>query len=136
MFERCVGALQQEGENFDKQGFYAATQGDERKAEGLFVEQLIQVADITDAVKAKMKLLKMKRLPWKCNRSALKMVEEEYASTAEWSGLRLQTVTYYSGGKFSLYGYKRFDDIRLVLLPELDLGFYGGDPDNFTYPKI
>jgi len=47
----------------------------------------------------------------------------------------MQTVTYYSGGKYSLYGYKKYDDIRLVLIPELDLGFYGGDPDNFTYPR-
>ena len=130
-----VGELQQEGENFDKQGFYAPTLADERKAEGLFVEQLIQVADITDKVMAKIKNAENEAATMEMTQTALKMVEEEYASTEEWNGLRLQTVTYYSGGKFSLYGYKRFDDIRLVLLPEVDLGFYGGDPDNFTYPR-
>jgi hypothetical protein len=130
-----VGALQEEGENFDKQGFYASTLGDERKSEGLFVEQLIQVADITDAVMAKIKTAENAGAAMDMQQQALKMVEEEYAAKADWSGLRLQTVTYYSGGKFSLYGYKRFDDIRLVLLPEVDLGFYGGDPDNFTYPR-
>ena len=54
---------------------------------------------------------------------------------SDWAGLRTQTITYFSGGKYSLYGYKRYDDIRLVFIPELDLGFYGGDPDNFTYPR-
>lgn len=130
-----VGALQQDGENFDKQGFYAANLADERKAEGLFVEQLIQVADITDAVMAKMKNAENDAASMDMRQQALKMIEEEYAAKEDWAGLRLQTVTYYSGGKFSLYGYKRFDDIRLVLLPEVDLGFYGGDPDNFTYPR-
>ena len=130
-----VGALQKEGENFDKQGFYATTLGDERKSEGLFVEQLVQVADITDAVMAKMKNAENEAAAMDMQQQALKMVEEEYAAKAEWSGLRIQTVTYYSGGAFSLYGYKRYGDIRLVLLPEVDLGFYGGDPDNFTYPR-
>lgn len=130
-----VAELQKEGENFDKQGFYATTLSDERKAEGLFVEQLIMVADITDEVMAKTKNAENDAAGMDMKQEALKMIEEEYAAKEEWSGLRLQTVTYYSGGKYSLYGYKRFDDIRLVLLPEVDLGFYGGDPDNFTYPR-
>ncbi len=130
-----VGKLQKEGENFDKQGFYASNQADERKADGLFVEQLIQVADITDAVSAKTQNAENDAAALEMQQAALKIIEEEYAAKEEWKDLRLQTVTYYSGGKFSLYGYKRFDDIRLVLLPEVDLGFYGGDPDNFTYPR-
>ena len=130
-----VAALQKEGENFDKQGYYATTLADERRAEGLFVEQLIQVADITDAVKAKIKNAENTAAEIEMRQAALKEIQDEYAAKADWSGLRLQTVTYYSGGKFSLYGYKRYDDIRLVLIPELDLGFYGGDPDNFTYPR-
>jgi len=130
-----VGALQQEGENFDKQGFYATNLGDERKADGLFVEQLIMVADITADVKSKTASASNDQQANEMVPGALKAIEDEYASKTGWEGLRLQTVTYYSGGKYSLYGYKRFDDIRLVLIPELDLGFYGGDPDNFTYPR-
>ncbi len=123
-----VGELQQEGENFDKQGFYAKNLSDERKAEGLFVEQLIKTADITDA------MLKAKN-------GAAEGVDPEaeitgmFSDMPGWEGLRLQVVSYYSGGKYSLYGYKRFDDIRLVWIPEVDLGFFGGDPDNFTYPR-
>ena len=130
-----VGPLQKEGENFDKQGFYAATQADERKAEGLFVEQLIMVADITDEVGRLTLRNEDGSESMEMRQAALKEIEAQYAAKEDWKGLRLQTVTYYSGGKYSLYGYKRFDDIRLVLLPELDLGFYGGDPDNFTYPR-
>lgn len=130
-----VGPLQQEGENFDKQGYYAKTLADERRSEGLFVEQLIQVADITDMVKDKTASAENEGQAMEMVQGALKAIEEEYSAKEGWEGLRLQTVTYYSGGKYSLYGYKRFEDIRLVLVPELDLGFYGGDPDNFTYPR-
>lgn len=123
-----VAELQKDGENFDKQGFYASTLAEERKAEGLFVEQLINVADVTSLVKSFEK-------DGKSREEALAAVEASFASKKEWEGLRLQMVTYYSGGKFSLYGLKRYEDIRLVWIPELDLGFYGGDPDNFTYPR-
>jgi hypothetical protein len=127
--------LQNEGENFDDNGFYAKTLEDERKADGLFVEQLLQVADITDMVKqytgdAESQMDKSRLLD-----SALASIEEMYSKMEGWEGLRLQVVTYYSGGRYSLYGYKKFEDIRLVMIPELALGFYGGDPDNFTYPR-
>lgn len=130
-----VGELQGEGENFDKQGFYAATLADERKAEGLFVEQLIQVADITDAVQAEDSMAETEADKMAKRQAKIEEIQAEYSEKEGWEDLRLQVVTYYSGGKYSLYGYKRFDDIRLVLIPELDLGFYGGDPDNFTYPR-
>ncbi len=130
-----VAALQKEGENFDKNGFYASTLEDERRAEGLFVEQLIKVADITDMVLSKTANADNDAHRLELRAAALKEIESKYAEMDGWQDLRLQTVTYYSGGKFSLYGYKKYDDIRLVLIPELDLGFYGGDPDNFTYPR-
>lgn len=130
-----VAALQAEGENFDKQGFYAMRLSDERRAEGLFVEQLIQTADITDMVMSKVEASTEEGNKASKVEAALEEIKAMYGEMEDWTGLRLQTVTYYSGGKYSLYGYKRFDDIRLVMIPELDLGFYGGDPDNFTYPR-
>lgn len=130
-----VIALQKEGENFDKQGFYATTLADERKAEGLFVEQMIQAADITALVKEKTKKAKDDAEEQTLRKAALEEIEKMYKEKPEWKGLRTQVVTFYSGGKFSIYGYKRFNDIRLVWIPELDLGFFGGDPDNFTYPR-
>lgn len=130
-----VTPLQKEGENFDKDGFYASTLADERKAEGLFVEQLIKVEDISKRVLNMMDKGKtdQERNVWRD--SAMAQINREYSATDAWRGLRLQTVSFYSGGKFSLYGYKRYSDIRLVLIPETDLGYFGGDPDNFTFPR-
>ncbi len=130
-----VTALQRDGENFDKQGFYASALEDERKADGLFVEQLIKAEDITDWVKVKTRNAKSEEEEQKIRKEALEELEKMYKEKPEWKDLRIQVVTFYSGGKFSIYGYKRYDDIRLVWIPELDLGFFGGDPDNFTYPR-
>ncbi len=127
--------VQKDGENFDLNGFYATKPGDERKIEGLFVEQLLMVSDITEQVKSAMANAENDAQKLELRAKALKDIEAEYATKKDWQGLRLQTVIFYSGGKFSLYGYKKYDDIRLVLIPENDLGFYGGDPDNFTYPR-
>jgi len=130
-----VGALQQGGENFDKQGFYAASLTNERKAEGLFVEQMIKAEDITKQVLEKTKNAKNDADLSAMRKQALEEIEKMYKEKEDWKGLRTQLVTFYSGGKFSIYGYKRYSDIRLVWIPELDLGFFGGDPDNFTYPR-
>lgn len=130
-----VGDLMREGEDFDKNGFYAQTQAEERKADGLFVEQLLMVDDITDQVKAYTTDAENDADRITKTQEALTEIQEKYAEMDDWKDLRLQVVTYYSGERHSLYGYKRFDDIRLVWIPELDLGFYGGDPDNFTYPR-
>ncbi|MDX1407071.1 MAG: S46 family peptidase [Saprospiraceae bacterium] len=130
-----IEPLQKEGEDFDTQGFVAKSLADERKADGLFVEQLLMIADITDEVKAVTETAENDADRLNKVQQAFTQIQGKYSQLPEWEGLRLQTVTYYSGGRYSLYGYKRFDDIRLVFIPELDLGFYGGDPDNFTYPR-
>lgn len=121
-----VASVMKEGENFDENGFYAVTQADERRAPDMFVDQLVKVADITSQVQG------MKNIEAD---SALKVVQKEYEAKEDWKGLHMETRTFYSGGKYSLYGFKRYDDIRLVLYPELALGYFGGDPDNFTYPR-
>lgn len=130
-----VTALQKDGENFDKQGFYANTLEDERKADGLFVEQLIQALDITHLVKERTEKAKTYEEELEMRKKAIEEIQNIFKQKPEWKDLRMQVVTFYSGGKFSLYGYKRYSDIRLVWIPELDLGFFGGDPDNFTYPR-
>ena len=133
--ESVVIALQKEGESFGNNGFIAKSLEEERKADGLFVEQMVKVADITAAVKKYTNAAANDQELMQKRQEAFTAVQEEYGKKAGWENLRLQPVTFYSGEKFSLYGYKRYDDIRLVLLPEAQIGFYGGDPDNFTYPR-
>ncbi len=131
----AVTVLQKEGENFDKNGFYAKTLEEERRHKDLFVEQLIMVEDITARMLKIMDKAKDDNQRKQFQDSALTLMVNEYKAKEGWNKLRIQPVTYYSGGKFSLYGYKRFSDIRLVFIPETDLGFFGGDPDNFTFPR-
>jgi len=128
-------SVQQGAENFDNDGFYALEQKDERRVDELFVEQLIMVGDITKRVLAAKATAQDDAAALARESEILKTIEEEYINKSGWEGLRLQTVKFYSGGRYSIYGYKKYSDIRLVLIPENDLGFYGGDPDNFTYPR-
>ncbi|WP_462248458.1 S46 family peptidase [Ekhidna sp.] len=120
-----VASVMNEGENFDENGFYANTLEDERRVPDLFVDQMVMIADITEEVANSQLEVD----------SALTMITEKYSQKEGWIGLELETRTFYSGGKYSLYGFKRYNDVRLVLYPELPLGYYGGDPDNFTYPR-
>ncbi len=121
-----VAQVMQAGENFDENGFYASTLADERRVPNLYVDQMVMVADITDEVKNMSNI---------APDSALDIIKEKYAAMPDWQGLVLETRTFYSGGRYSLYGFKRYHDIRLVLYPELAMGYFGGDPDNFTYPR-
>ncbi|MGB3776906.1 MAG: S46 family peptidase [Tunicatimonas sp.] len=121
-----TGSVMREGENFDDNGFYATTQEEERRVPDLYVDQLVMLADVTEAVKSQSGV---------APDSALAAVQKEFAQKDDWKDLEIETRTFYSGGRYSLYGFKRYTDIRLVLYPELALGFFGGDPDNFTYPR-
>ena len=128
-------SVQKEGEDVEANGFYAPKREEERKVPGLFVRQLVKLEDITAFIKGYTDLATTDE-QWKQQRqAAFEMVQKEYAGKAGWQGLELEVVTYYNGGKYSLYGYKRYDDIRLVFIPEFSVGLYGGDPDNFTYPR-
>ena len=128
-------SVQTGSENFDENGYYASTLADERRVDELFVEQLIKVADITDRVLEAKSAISDDSQAIQKEQETLAQITAEYEQRKDWAGLRLQAVSFYSGGRYSLYGYKKYSDIRLVLIPENDLGFYGGDPDNFTFPR-
>lgn len=130
-----VGKVMKSGEDFDKNGFYAAKLGDERRVEGLFVKQLVQIKDVTKEVMDAVGNVQEAAAFAAARDTAINRLIASYQSNAAWKGLEIEPVTYYNGGRFSLYGYKKYDDIRLVLIPELQLGYFGGDPDNFTYPR-
>ncbi len=121
-----------EGEDIHKFGFYAPTLSDERKIPKLFVDQLVFIKDVTkdifDAVdKGTNETEKARFL-----RVKIKELEKKYSKDKD---LICKITSLYHGGKYSLYGYKRYNDVRAVYVNETRMGLYGGDPDNFTYPR-
>jgi hypothetical protein len=108
--------VQKQGENLLTNGFYAATRAEERRVPDLFVEQLLTIEDVTARMGDPAARAELER-PDSANR------------------MRYQVVEFYNGGRYARYGYKRYDDVRLVFAPEQQIAFYGGDPDNFNYPR-
>jgi hypothetical protein len=123
------------GEDLNATGFYAKTAAEERKVEGLFVDQLVKIEDITKRIQDAMTSAGNEQAQLQAREQAFETVKQEYSAKGDWKGLELQTITFYNGGRYALYGFKRYTDVRLVFMPELQLGFFGGDPDNFTYPR-
>ena len=123
--------LQKSGEDLLKTGFTAATLQDERISSKLFVDQLISIKDVTkDVIDA----INSGKSNDEKNKNKTQKIKELTDNKSDKS-LVLRVVTLYNGGKYSLYTYKRYNDIRLVLVPEYELGLFGGDPDNYTYPR-
>lgn len=119
--------IQKEGENIDKNGFYAPTLQDERKIQGVFVDNLVLMQDITSEVLGRIKGNK--------DKSKADILIEIKKEFDESTGLNCVIVPFYNGSKYSVYGYKRYNDVRAVYFNESSVGLYGGDPDNFTYPR-
>jgi hypothetical protein len=128
-------AVQRKGENVNENGFYAKKQGDERKVPDLYVDQLVKIEDITDRVLKAISGETSDTARLAAGEKELAVIKKEYAEKDGWKGLELETIQFYSGGKFSIYGFKRYKDVRLVFMPETQMAYFGGDYDNFTYPR-
>ena len=128
-------AVALKGEDLNATGFYAKTLKEERKVKGLFVDQLVLLKDVSQQILLPMQLGKTDAAQIAIKDSMIAVLTKSYKDSARWKGLELQVITFYKGAQFSLYGYKRHHDVRLVFMPELQMGFFGGDPDNFTYPR-
>jgi hypothetical protein len=128
----CVQQLSTEGHDYIKTGFYARTEAEEAKCPNLELNQLVGVEDVTDKVNAGVKPGMSAAEAGQAQRAAMSQVEKDCSTT---TGLRCDVVTFYSGQVYNLYKYKKYTDVRLVFAPEFDVAFFGGDPDNFTYPR-
>ncbi len=128
----CVQQLSTQGHDYIKMGFYAKTQAEEAKCPNLELNQLVGIEDVTDKINAGVKPGMSTAEIGAAQRSAMSQVEKD-CSTG--SGLRCDVVVFYSGQVYNLYKYKKYTDVRLVFAPEFDIAFFGGDPDNFTYPR-
>jgi hypothetical protein len=128
----CVQQLSTEGHDYIKTGFYAKTQAEEAKCPNLELNQLVGIEDVTDKVNAGVKPEMSAADANQAQRAAMSQIEKD-CTTA--TGLRCDVVTFYSGQVYNLYKYKKYTDVRLVFAPEFGIAFFGGDPDNFTYPR-
>ena len=113
-------------------GFYATSPDQEMKSPDLEVNVLVGMTDVTARVQGAARGISD-------DAQALKARETEIAAITKESkdktGLRSDVVSFYQGGEYWLYTYKAYTDVRLVFAPEQQAAFYGGDPDNFTYPR-
>jgi hypothetical protein len=130
---QSVTQVNKEGEDLHATGFVAATLEDERPVPGLYVDQLVLFKDVTDEVIDAINEGKTDEEKAKIENEIISKIEERVAGE---TGLEVAITPLYNGGKFSLYGYKRYTDVRLVFAPEEQIAFFGGDPDNFTYPRF
>src|ERR1700730_15102885 len=128
----CVQQLSTQGRDYIKTGFYAKTQAEEAKCPSLELNQLVGIEDVTDKVNAGVKPEMSAAESGQAQRAAMSQVEKDCSTT---TGLRCDVVIFYSGQVYNLYKYKKYTDVRLVFAPEFDIAFFGGDPDNFTYPR-
>ena len=127
----CITAVSPPDTNYQRTGFVARTVSDEKKCPGLYVDQLVAIGDVTPKIRSKITAATASQQVAQ-REAAIKAVEDE---CQQQSGNVCQVVTFYQGGRYSLYQYKRFSDLRLVVAPEEEISFFGGDPDNFTFPR-
>jgi hypothetical protein len=127
-----VQKISSEQHNYLRDGFYAATQADEIKSTDLELNVLVSVEDVTARVNG---AVKPGMSPEQANTARGNVIAQIEKESKDKTGLRSDVVTLYQGGLYHLYQYNRYDDVRLVFAPEQQMAFYGGDPDNFEYPR-
>ena len=124
--------ISDEQHNYLRDGFYAKTPADEIKLTDLELNVLVSTEDVTARVTGAVKSGMTSDQASSARNAVIAAIEKE---SKEKTGLRSDVVTPYQGGAYHLYRYKRYDDVRLVFAPEQQIAFYGGDPDNFEYPR-
>jgi hypothetical protein len=128
----CIAAVSSEDKDYDTDGFYAGSQDGELTCPGLFLDQLVGIEEVTARVDGAVPAGATDEEATQAKQQESTRIDEACEAG---SGLRCQVVSLYNGGIYSLYKYKRYTDVRLVFAPEGQAAFFGGDPDNFTYPR-
>lgn len=117
--------------DFNRDGFFAKTEKDEANCPGMELNQLAEITDVTKRVQDATKGVADDKFA-EVQRGAIAAIEKECQTGDEF---RCEVISLYRGGRYDLYKYQRFSDIRLVFAPEDGIAFFGGDPDNFTFPR-
>jgi len=131
--EDIMGELSTPEKDYAKEGFVARTQAEELKADGLSLDQLISIEDVTARVNSSVKDDMSAVEANAARRAQMSAIEMESTQT---TGLQSNVVTLYQGGQYNLYRYKKYTDVRIVFVPEFQAAFFGGDPDNFNFPRF
>jgi len=131
----AIGQLQKLStpeKNYVQTGFLASTREEEIKAPDLEVNVLMSMENVTDVIRASVKKGMREVEALSSRKAAIAKIEKE---SLEKTGLKSQVVVLYQGGEYWLYRYKKYTDVRLVMAPERRAAYYGGDDDNFTFPR-
>ena len=129
----CIEQLSTMEKDFVALGFFAPSAENEVKCPEIELNQLVQISDVTARIQGATKGLKPGKEFNDKRKAAMATAERECAGGDD--KLRCDVVELYHGGQYSLYRYKRFQDVRLVFAPEFAIAFFGGDPDNFNFPR-
>ncbi len=124
--------LSTKDKNYLAEGFHAKTQAEEVKCLDLELNVLMSIEDVTVRVEAAVAAGTSPAEADRARRAIMNTIEQE---STEKTGLRSDVITLFNGGLYHLYRYKKYTDVRLVFAPEESVAFFGGDPDNFEYPR-
>lgn len=129
--EECISRLSTAKTDYIKSGFHAASAGDELVCPGVEIHGLREISDVTARVQNATAGLEGEAFQKAFNAESAKI--EQACMTG--SDRVCEVVSLYHGGLYELYQYERFRDVRLVFAPEVAIAFFGGDPDNFNFPR-
>src|SRR5262245_7249202 len=118
--------------DYVKNGFYARSQAEELKTPDLELNVLVSIENVSARVQGAVKSGMNEKEALDARRAEQASIQKDSLTK---TGLRSDVVSLYQGGEYWLYRYKKYTDVRLVFAPEQQAAFYGGDPDNFTYPR-
>lgn len=128
----CIQKISTPEKDYIKNGYFAKSAAEEVKCPDLELNVLEGIEDVTAKVNADVKPGMAAADILAAQKAAQARIEK---ACNEKTGLRCNTITLYAGGEYDLYQYKKYTDVRLVAAPEFGIAFFGGDPDNFTYPR-
>ncbi len=132
----ALGQLQKvssQDKDYVKDGFFARQVSEELKCPDLELNQLVSIENVTAQVVGAINPRSPDSEQNQQRKGAMARIEKK---STDKTGLRSDVIELYQGGEYWLYRYKKYTDIRLVMAPEAQAAFYGGDPDNFTYPRF
>src|SRR5258705_3069610 len=131
--EDIVNEVSTPEKDLAKEGFVARTRPEEIKAPSLELNVLMSIEDVSSRVNGAVKAGATDAEAFAARRAEISAIEGESTKA---TGLRSDVVTLYQGGQYNLYRYKKYTDVRLVFVPEFQAAFFGGDPDNFNFPRF